>query len=86
MDEQGNPIEDAEAIVFMENLSSPEYDQISQLTNAEGTPKFVESAIYHACIVVKKMAGSDSGNTDMYFFYMKNISERREMAALRHDP
>jgi hypothetical protein len=37
MDEQGNPIEDAEAIVLMEKPSyRREFDTISKMTNAEG--------------------------------------------------
>ena len=75
MDEQGNPIEDAKAIVFMEKTSHRrEYDQISQMTNAEGVAQISGKCNGHACIVVKKNGWYDSGNTEIYFFYMKNIS------------
>ncbi len=55
MDEQGNPIEDAEAIGLMEKTSHRrEYDIIRQLTNAEGIAQIRGKCNGHACIVVKK--------------------------------
>jgi hypothetical protein len=75
MDEQGNPIEDAEAIVFMEKTSHRrEYDEISKMTNVEGIAQISGKCNGHACIVVRKNGWYNSGNVDMYFFFMKNIS------------
>lgn len=68
-------IEDAEAIGLMEKTSHRrEYDIIRQLTNAEGIAQIRGKCNGHARIIAKKNGWYDSGKTDMYFFYMKNIS------------